>query len=102
MKRVIKISLINGLIFFLATFLILSCNLNDSENVFDGVRWTPRDLVEKLPTYSQGYFDGMNKAIEYFSETDQFKDSLYIDLKVFTDHETEKEEERKKELNTKL
>jgi len=54
----------------------------------------------KQPSYTQGYYDGMNDAFSYVLESEQ-ADSLSVDIEIFFDAEVESRRKRIKELNEK-
>ena len=47
------------------------------------------------PSYSQGFYDGMNTTLIYFTETEQLKDSVTIQLEYFIEAERKMEKEHK-------
>jgi len=61
--------------------------------------WKPLRVIENTPSYSQGYFDGMNSTIDYLYSTDQMTDSAYIELEYFINDQKNKENKRMEDLN---
>ena len=50
------------------------------------------------PSYEQGFYDGFNTTTVYFNNTEQFKDSVYIDMFDIIEKESEYYAQRKSEL----